>query len=117
MLRYREPALTATALLAPAVGTLLLFIADLSPEAQAGWNGLAVAVAGLITSAIAIRERLAPTILGLAQAVISLLTVYGFGLSAEQSTGVMAFLALVVGAYVRGQITAPPEATAPPATV
>lgn len=113
MLRFREPALTATALLAPAVGLLLLFVTDMPPGAQAGWNAVAVAVAGLITSIIAVREKLAPTILGLAQAVISILTVYGFGMSAEQSTGTMAFLALLVGAYVRTQITAPPEQPAP----
>lgn len=109
MLRYREPALTATSLLAPLAGMLLLFATDMSPEAQAAWNAVAVTVAGLITAVIATREKLAPAILGLAQAVISLLTVYGFGMSAEQSTGVMAFLALLVGAYVRTQVSAPPE--------
>ena len=107
MLRFREPALTATTLVAPAVGLLLLFVADLSAEAQATWNGLAVAVAGLITSVIAVREKLAPTILGFAQAILGLLTVYSFGLDAAQTTGVMAFLALIVGTYVRSIATAP----------
>ncbi len=109
LLRYREPALTATTLLAPFVGLVLLFFADLSPEVQAGWNGAAVAAAGLITSLIAVREKLAPTILGFAQAVLGLLSVYGFGFDAAQTTGLMGFLALVLGIYVRGQITAPPE--------
>lgn len=109
MLRYREPALTATALLAPAVGLLLLFLADLSPESQAAWNGATLALAGLITAVIALRDRLAPAILGFAQAVLSLLTVHGWHLTAEQSTAVMSFLALAVGAYVRTQISAPPE--------
>lgn len=103
----REPALTATSLLAPLVGTLLLFLTNMTAESQAAWNAAAVAVAGLITAAIAVRDRLAPAILGLAQAVISLLTVYGLGLTAEQSTGVMGLLALVVGAYLRTQISAP----------
>lgn len=107
MLRYREPALTATSLLAPFVGMLLLFFADLSAESQAAWYGAAVAIAGLITAVIAMRDRLAPAILGFAQAILSLLTVYGLGLTAEQSTGVMAFVALLVGAYIRTQIVAP----------
>ena len=107
MFRYREPALTATSLLAPLVGTLLLFFVNLTAGEQAAWNAVAVAAAGLITAAIAVREKLAPAILGLAQAVISVLTVYGFGLSAAQSTGVMAFLSLAVGAYIRTQIVAP----------
>ena len=112
MLRYREPALTATTLLAPAVGLILLFVADLSPGEQAAWNGLAVAAAGLLTSLIVEREKLAPSILGLAQAVLGLLTVVGFGLSAEQTTGVMGFLALLVGAYIRTQVVAPAERAA-----
>lgn len=106
LVRYREPALTATTLLAPAVGLLLLFITDLSPAAQAGWNGVAVSVAGLITAALVARDRLAPAILGFAQAVVGLLTVYGWGMNAEQTTAFMGFLALVVGAYVRTQSTA-----------
>lgn len=102
----REAALLPTSLLAPFVGTLLLFFASLSPEAQAAWNAAATAVAGFITAALVVHDRLAPAILGLAQAVVNILAVYGFGLTAAQSTGVMAFLALVVGAYVRTQVTA-----------
>lgn len=109
MLRFREPALTATSLLAPAVGLLLLFFADLPAGAQVGWIAVATAVAGLATSIIAVRDKMAPSILGLAQSVISILTVYGLGMTAEQATGTMAFLSLLVGAYVRTQITAPPE--------
>lgn len=110
MIRYREPALTATSLLTPLVGLILLFTADLSAEQQAAWNATAVAVAGLITAAIAVHDRLAPAVMGLAQAVLALLTVYGFGLSAEQSTAVTGFLALAVGAYIRTQVTAPEAA-------
>lgn len=108
-MNYREPAITATSLLAPLVGMIVLLVAGLSAEQQAVWNAVAVAVAGLITAAIVIRERLAPAIMGLAQAVLALLAVYGFGLSAEQSTGVMAFVAVAVGAYVRTQVSAAPE--------
>jgi nicotinamide riboside transporter PnuC len=107
MIRYREPALTATTLLAPLVGLILLFIADMTPAEQASWNGVAVTVAGLITAVIVARDKLAPAILGLAQAVIGLLTVYGLGMSAEQTTATMGFLALLVGAYVRTQVHAP----------
>lgn len=107
-----EPALAAISLLAPAVGTLLLFFADLDPASQAAWNGAALAVAGLITALVVDREKLAPAILGFAGALLSLLTVFGFGMSAEQSTGVMAFLSLAVGAYVRTQVVAPVERAA-----
>jgi hypothetical protein len=106
----REAALIPTSLLAPFVATVLLFVAGLSPEAQAGWNAVAVAVAGLITAVLVRRDRLAPAILGLAQAVAAILTVYGWGMTAAQSTATMAFLSLLVGAYVRTQVTANPEA-------
>jgi nicotinamide riboside transporter PnuC len=106
----REAALIPTSLLAPFVGMLLLFFAGLSPEAQAAWNAVAVTVAGLISAVLVVRERLVPAILGLAQAVISLLSVYGWGMTAEQSTALMGFLALAVGAYVRTQVQARPEA-------
>lgn len=105
----REAALIPTSLLAPFVATLLLFFAGLSPEAQAAWNAVAVAVAGLITAVLVVRDKLAPAILGLAQAVMSILTVYGWGMTAAQSTATLAFLSLVVGAYVRTQVKAVPE--------
>lgn len=107
MIRYREPALTAVTLLAPAVGLFLLLFANFDAETQAAWNAAAVAVAGLITAGIAAREKLAPTILGFTQAVLALLTVYGFGLTGEQATGVTAFVALLVGTYLRERIVAP----------
>ena len=106
----REPALIVVSLLPPLVSTLLLFLADLSPEAQAGWNGGALALSGLVTAALVARDRLAPAVLGFAQAVMSLLTVYGFALSAEQSTAVMGFVSLAVGMYVRTQVMAKVDA-------
>lgn len=110
----RESVLTATTLLVPAVGLLLLFVADLTPAAQAGWNGAAAAVAGLITAALVAREKLAPAILGFAQAVLQMLVVFGFGLSAEQTTGVLGFVALLVGTYLRTQVYAKVDANGQP---
>lgn len=105
MIRFREAALVPTSLLAPLVGTLLLFL-HLDATTQAAWNAVAVGAAGLITAALVARDRLAPAILGFAQAIIAVLDVYSFGLSAAQSTGVMSLLALIVGAYVRTQVQA-----------
>lgn len=110
----REAALIPTSLLTPFVGMLLLFLANLSAEEQSVWNGAAAAVAGLITAALVRSDKLAPAILGFAQAVLSVLTVYGWGLSAERSTAVMGFVALVVGAYVRTQVVASVPATIAP---
>jgi hypothetical protein len=102
----REPALGVMTLLPGLVATLLLFFADLSPDAQAAWNAAALAASGLVTAALVARDKLAPAILGFAQAMLALLTVHGFQLTAAQSTGVMAFVSLAVGMYVRTQVTA-----------
>lgn len=104
--RFREPALTASTLLAPLVGVILLFTTNLTPEVQALWNGLATAVAGLITAGLVAREKLVPAILGFAQTVMQFLGVYGFHLTTDQITGVMGFLSLALGLYMRTQVWA-----------
>jgi hypothetical protein len=114
MLLNRESVLTGTTLLAPLVGVILLFVADLDPVAQAAWNGAALAVTGLITAALVAREKLAPAILGFAQALMQILAVFGFSLTAEQTTGVMGFLALAVGMYLRTQVWAKVDAAGQP---
>ena len=101
-----EPAVLLISTLAPFLQTLLLALTNLSPEVQAAWNALTVTVAGAVTAWVVARERLLPALLGAAQAVIALLAVHGFGLSAEQATGLSATLAVLVGQFVRTQVTA-----------
>ena len=101
-----EPAVLLISLAAPFVQTLLLAFTNLSPEVQAAWNALAVAMAGGVTAWVVARERLLPALLGAAQAVVALLAVHGWGLSAEQATGLTAAVALFVGQFVRTQVTA-----------
>lgn len=112
-----EPALVLTTLLAPLVQTILLLVTDLPAGHQAAWNGLAVAIAGTATAFIVADGKAVPAILGAAQAVLGVLSVYGWGLSAEQTTGLMALVALVVGQFVRTQVTVDAvEPTPPPRT-
>lgn len=105
MLNYREPAITATSLLVPTVSMAVLLATDLPAEAQAAWNALAVAIAGLVTAVVVVSDRLVPAVTGVAQAVLALLAVHGLGLTAEQATGLTAFVAAVAGAWVRTQVT------------
>lgn len=104
---YREPALLAASLLAPAVQTALLVWAGLSDEGQAVWNAVAVAVAGLVVAGLAARDKLAPAILGLAVAVLALASYYGWHLDAAQSTAIISLVTLILGAFLRTQISAP----------
>jgi len=101
----REPALLFGILLPPGVGLALLFFTSISAPATAAWNGLATTVAGLITAAIVTREKLPAAILGLVQAGLQLLAVYGLGVTAAQADGLLAFVALVVGLWLRQQVT------------
>lgn len=115
MLRLiREPVLTATPLLAPLVGVIMLFVTDLDAGTQAAVNGAAVAVAGLVSAALVARDKLAPAILGFAQAVIQVLAVFGLGFTAEQTTAVMGLVALAVGMYLRTQVYAKVDASGAP---
>jgi len=52
-------------------------------------------------------ERLAPAILGLAQGILALGLQLGWHLTAEQQGAAMAFVGVVVAAYVRTQVVAP----------
>lgn len=100
----REPAL-----LAMLVGIAIKLFgswADLGIEQQALLNAAAAAGIGLII-AIATHDGQSAAILGLAQALISL--VIGFGLRIDPDTQAMAMsaVALVIGMYERTQVTAP----------
>lgn len=108
-----EPAVLLTSLIAPAAQAIILAFTSLSPERQAGWNAVAVAVAGAATALAVSRDRLLPALLGAAQAVLALLAVYGWGLSAEQATGVSATLAVLIGQYVRTQVAVKPPPLTP----
>jgi hypothetical protein len=107
----REPVLTAVGLLAPAVQLLVAFFVH-DPAVQTATNVVAAALAGLVSAALLKSERLAPAILGFAQAVLALFISIGWALSAEQQGAVMAFVGVAVAAYVRTQVFAkvPPEA-------
>jgi hypothetical protein len=110
----REPVLTAVGLLAPAVQLLVAFFVH-DPAVQTATNAVAAAVAGVVSGALLRSEKLAPMILGAAQAVLALFLSLGWALSAEQQGAIMAFIGVAVAAYVRTQVFAsvPPEVAGP----
>lgn len=108
MRTFREPALALTAFAAPFASLILLYFTDLSPEAQAAYNAVFVAVAGAVTAWLVAREKLAASLVGAGQAIVALLAVHGAGLTAEQATAVSGLLALAAGAFVRTQVTVDP---------
>lgn len=105
----REPVLWL-ALVAGLVQLLSSFWLDLSGEQQGVLNALAVAVIGAVTAFAVAREKVAPALLGLVQAALAVGLAFGWDLSAQDQSTVMAFSAAVIGMFLRTQVTAPVSA-------
>lgn len=100
----REPALWLS-LAAATIQVVSTFVTDLTPEQQGLLNAAVVAVIGVLTAWSVDEERLAPAILGLVQALLSVTIAFGLQLDAGHQSVVMAAAAAVVGAFVRTQVT------------
>jgi hypothetical protein len=106
----REPVLTAVGLLAPAVQLLVAFFVH-DAGVQTATNVVAAALAGVISAVLLKSEKLAPAILGFAQAFLAWGITLGWDLSAERQAAVMAFVGVLVASYVRTQVFAKVPAT------
>lgn len=102
----REPALALIGLLAPAVQLVCAFLIR-DGDLQGSINAVASLVAGVLVSVVVKSEKLAPTIMGLAQALLALALQIGFVLDATQQASIMAFVGVAVAAFVRTQVYAP----------
>lgn len=101
----REPALWL-ALVAAMIQLFSAFIWELSAEQQGVLGMVAVAVIGVLTAWSVARDKLAPAILGLVQAVLAAALAFGAELSSQDQATLMTFVAAVVGMFVRTQVTA-----------
>lgn len=103
----REPALLYIGLLAPFAQLLTLFFTDLS----LGWHTVLMAaipaVAGLLTAWAVRAESLVPALTGLAQAVIACVIAFGFVMTTDQQSALMAFIGLALSVVVRDRVVAP----------
>ena len=103
----REPALILIGVAGPLVALVVSFIPGMNPDLQAALVGLAVAVAGVVTAFIVGGDKLAPAIMGVAQAVVSWALAAGYDLTAEQQAGFLAVTGIFVAAFIRTQVDAP----------
>jgi hypothetical protein len=103
----REPALILIGGVGPVVALIVSFIPGMNPVLQSALIGVAVAAAGIATAVVVGGDKLAPAILGLAQAVVTWGLAAGFDLSPEQQAGFLTVVGLFVAAFVRGVVTAP----------
>jgi hypothetical protein len=102
----REPALTAIAVVAPGLQLLVAFLVH-DAALQTSVNGAVALLAGVATAAVIRSDKLAPGILGAAQALLAIAIQIGWHPTAEQQAGVMAFVGVLVATYVRTQVLAP----------
>jgi len=102
----REPALAAIGVLAPAIQLTCSFLIE-DAALQCAINAAAALLAGVLVALLVHSERIAPAILGLAQGILALGLQLGWHLTAEQQGAAMAFVGVVVAAYVRTQVVAP----------
>lgn len=107
----REPALIL-GFIAAAVQLVSAFVLPLTDAQQGVLNALAIAVAGLLTAVAVRSDQLAPAVLGVVQAALALGLAFGWSLSPENQSVIMAFVAALVSMFVRTQVAAPvPDAT------
>jgi nicotinamide riboside transporter PnuC len=103
----REPAVLL-GLLSAALQMVVAFGLALTPEMTASINAVAAAVIGVITAFTLARDQLYPAIMGLAQAALTLGLAFGYDMSADTTTTIMAFVAALLPALaIRPQVTAP----------
>ena len=109
----REPALWVAAFTA-ALGALTAFGINVDADTQAYIVAAASAVLGLIV-AISVHDGVAAAVLGLAQAMVSLVAGLGYDLSADDQYKLMALVIAGVAWWTRKVSTAPVPAAVSPA--
>jgi len=109
----RDPALWMT-LFATAVRLFAAFVLHLTDDQQAVLNAAATAIASLVVAVWVRREGQVPAILGVAQALLALVIVFGVQVSAENQAVIMSFVGTVAAAFVRTQVVAPVDAVGTP---
>lgn len=109
----REPALWV-AVLTAALGALTAFGVNVDANVQAVIVAAASAVLGLVV-AITVHDGVAAAVLGLAQALVSLVVGFGYDLSADDQMKIMGLVIAAVAWYTRKVSTPPVPAAASPA--
>ena len=102
----REPALLYIGLLAP-LGQLLTVLFPLVEPWQTVCLAGLPAIAGLVTAYLVSSEKLVPSLLGAAQAVLAVVVAMGLDLTDGQQASLLSFVGLVVSIVVRDRVLAP----------
>lgn len=101
----REPAVII-AVLASALQLLGAHVFHLSDGAQGALVAIVTAAFGVWTAFHLSADKILPALLGFAQAAFSLFLAFGVDISAVDQSHILGFVTVVVGLFVRTQVTA-----------
>lgn len=101
----REPAVIM-ALAAGLIQVLSAFLTHWTDEQQGTLNAAIALVAGLVTAGMVSLDKALPLLGGLVQAVFAVGLAYGWEVTPEAQSAVLALVSAVTGAFIRTQVTA-----------
>jgi hypothetical protein len=102
----RDPAVILS-IVAAALGVLVAFGLGITDAVAVAIMAVLYAGSDFLTAVIVRSDRQLPAFIGLAEAGLALLLVFGIQFSAEQTSAIMALATLVTGMFVRTQVVAP----------
>lgn len=103
----REPAMLAEVVASALVVANLLFLPDLDTVLQSLINALLFAGASLYIAVKTRSDSLLPLLVGVFKAGLALVVGLGVPIDNAAQAGLLAFIGLVAGMFVRGQVSAP----------
>lgn len=106
MIFGREP-IKVLAFLSAGISLLSVLLTHWTDEQQGAVNAVIAVVIGILGAWMVSGEKVLPLIAGFTQAVLACALAFGAHITADQTATVMAFVAAVVGMWLRGQVVAP----------
>lgn len=103
----REPAMLAEVVASALVVANLLFLPGLDTVLQSLINALLFAGASLYIAVKTRSDSLLPLLVGVFKAALALVVGLGVPIDNAAQAGLLAFISLVAGMFVRGQVSAP----------
>lgn len=103
----REPAMIAEVIASALVVLNLLMLPGLDPVLQSLINAVVAAAASLYIAVKVRSDSLLPVLVGLFKAGLALVVGLGVPLDNAAQAALLAFVGLVAGMFVRGQVSAP----------
>lgn len=103
----REPAVLAELIASLLVVLNLFLLPSLDDTLQAGINAVVLAAASIYTAIRVKSDNLLPLLVGFFKVSIALIVMLGVTMTVPQQAGLLAFISLLAGIFVRSGVDAP----------